>query len=145
VADRIQHIRTVIRPNLEAGRAVLCDRFFDATMVYQGYARGVDRSMIRELHRLVCGDLTPDLTLLFDLEPETGLARAWRQIDSGGRTDAESRFEQEAVAFHRKVRDGYLDLARKAPRRFRVVDAMKPPREVSQAIEAIMAEFLDTR
>jgi dTMP kinase len=82
VADRVQHLETVVRPALAAGKVVVCDRYFDATLVYQGYARGLDKEMIRQLHQLACKGLTPDLTLLLDLDPEAGLARAWRRIHS---------------------------------------------------------------
>lgn len=143
VADRIQHIKKVIEPHLAGRRVVLCDRFFDATLVYQGYARGLDTGLIRDLHRLVCNDLAPDLTLLFDLDPRVGLARAWRQIDSGGRTDLESRFELEALAFHQKVRSGYLELARIDPGRFRIIDAAQERDEVTRAIEAVLAAYLN--
>lgn len=142
VADRIQHIKTVIEPHLGERRVVLCDRFFDATLVYQGYARGLDRGMIRDLHRLVCNDLTPDLTLLFDLEPKVGLTRAWHQIDNGGRPNLESRFELETLAFHQKVRDGYLDLARCDPRRFRIIDAAQGQNAVSEDIKRVLEAFL---
>ena len=134
IADRIQHIRTVIEPHLDADRAVLCDRYFDATLVYQGYARGLDKSMILKLHQLVCDNLQPDITLLFDLDPEIGLARAWRQINNGDRTGLESRFEQEKLDFHQKVRAGYLDLARKFPLRFRIIDAGQDENSVARAI-----------
>lgn len=144
MADRAQHIRSVIEPHLISGNVVLCDRFFDATLVYQGYARGVDKEMIRSLHRLTCGDLTPDLTLLFDLEPSVGLARAWKEIHKGDRTDQESRFEQEAINFHRKVRAGYLELARQAPHRFRTIDAGQPQEQVTQAVEKILDEYFIT-
>jgi dTMP kinase len=143
VADRIQHIKTVIEPHLGGRRVVLCDRFFDATLVYQGYARGLDTGLIRDLHRLVCNNLAPDLTLLFDLDPQVGLARAWRQIDNGGRTDLESRFELEALAFHEKVRSGYLELARSEPRRFRIIDAARERDAVTQAVEAVLAAYLN--
>jgi dTMP kinase len=142
VADRIQHIRTVIEPHLAANRTVLCDRFFDATLVYQGYARGLDKNLICQLHALVCDNLQPDLTLLFDLEPETGLARAWRQIDNGDRTGSESRFEQEAIQFHRKVRAGYRDLASKSPQRFRIIDAGRDIPAVTQAVQRELTTFL---
>lgn len=142
VADRVQHVRTVIQPHLAAGRVVLCDRFFDATLVYQGYARGVDQGLIRELHRLVCDDLRPDVTLLFDLDPAVGLARAWRQVHSGGRTDAETRFEQEKLAFHQRVRAGYLDMARLEPRRYWVIDAGEDARTVARTVETILASLL---
>jgi dTMP kinase len=142
-ADRVQHVRSFIAPHLAAGRVVLCDRFFDATLVYQGYARGLDRRLIRTLHRMVCGDLQPDLTLLFDLPPEVGLARAWRQIDSGGRAGRETRFEHEQLAFHRKVRDGYLQLAQEQLARFRILDAGQDPQTVARAVEKALACFLD--
>ncbi len=145
VADRIQHIQRVIRPQLKAGKVVLCDRFFDATLVYQGYARGLDKRLICDLHRLVCDDLKPDLTLLFDLKPETGLSRAWRQINSGGRVGAESRFEQEKIDFHQKVRNGYLDVARSEPQRFRLVDAEQNQSQVFTAISLLLNDFLDGR
>ncbi len=145
VADRVQHIKTVIEPQLETGRTVLCDRFFDATLVYQGYARGLDKALICDLHRLVCGDLKPDLTLLFDLEPEVGLARAWKAINSGGRTEQETRFEKEKLAFHEKVRSGYLDLARKEPQRFSIIGAGEEPEGVWAQIEAALTAFLRER
>ena len=143
VADRIQHIKTVIQPHLGEHRVVLCDRFSDATLVYQGMARGLDTGLIRDLHRLVCNDMTPDLTLLFDLDPRVGLARAWRQIDNGGRTSLESRFELEKLAFHEKVRNGYLELARSEPRRFRIIDAAKERDDVTQAVETALAAYLN--
>ena len=142
VADRIQHIKKVIEPNLGDRRVVICDRFFDATLVYQGYARGLDMGLIRDLHRLVCHDLTPDLTLLFDLEPKVGLARAWREIGNGGRTNLESRFELETLVFHQKVRDGYLELARNEPQRFRVIDAAPDQNAVARAIERGLAAYV---
>ena len=145
VADRVQHIRTVIAPHLAQGHVVLCDRYFDATLVYQGYARGLDMRLIRDLHRLVCSDLIPDLTLLFDLEPKVGLERAWRQINNGGRTGGESRFEQEKLAFHEKVRNGYLELASNEPGRFRIIDAARSERRVAQAIEDALASYLNGR
>ena len=141
-ADRVQHIRSVILPHLAAGHVVVCDRFFDATMVYQGYARGLNQAMIRALHRLVCDDLQPDLTLLFDLDPKLGLQRAWRQIDSGGRTQAESRFEQEQLVFHQAVRDGYLDMARREPDRFRIIPADQSPQAVARRVEAQLGSVL---
>lgn len=140
VADRAQHVESVIRPALAEGRVVVCDRYFDATLVYQGYARGLDRETIRRLHRLACRDLMPDLTLLLDLDPEIGLARAWQRIDSDAAHARESRFEKERLAFHRRVRDGYLALAESAPARFAVIDAAGPPEAVARQIEAVLAQ-----
>jgi len=142
VADRVQHLETVVRPALAAGKVVVCDRYFDATMVYQGYARGLDKEMIHRLHQLACGGLTPDLTLLLDLDPEEGLTRAWRRIASDDAHAAESRFEKEKLAFHRRVREGYLDLARKQPQRFAIIDANADVAAVSRRIEAALAAFI---
>ena len=125
VADRIEHVHKVILPALDSGKSVVCDRFLDATTVYQGYVRGLDTALIQRLHRLISDRLTPDLTLLFDLPAEIGLARAWRQIENGNRTGEETRFEKEALAFHEKIRAGYLDLARREPDRFCIIDAAK--------------------
>jgi dTMP kinase len=145
VADRVQHIKTVIEPHLKDHRVVICDRFYDATMVYQGYARGLDKTLIRNLHHLVCGNLTPDLTLLFDLDPEVGLARAWRDIENGGRTDQESRFEKEKRVFHEKVRQGYLDAASSEPGRFRIIDAGQEYHRVTADIEMVLSTFMDNQ
>ncbi len=145
VADRVQHIRTFIQPHLQAGRVVVCDRYFDATLVYQGYARGLDRDLIRALHRLTCDDLQPDTTLLFDLDPAVGLARAWQQINDGGRDTGQTRFEQEKLAFHRKVRDGYLDLARREPGRFTIIDAALKQDQVAAAVECALAPLMPVK
>ena len=143
IADRVQHLETVVRPALAAGKVVVCDRYFDATMVYQGYARGLDKEMILRLHELACGGLTPDLTLLLDLAPEEGLARAWRRIASDDAHAAESRFEKEKLAFHRRVREGYLDLAQKEPQRFCVIDADADAQTVQTRIETVMANHFE--
>ena len=124
-ADRIQHLSQVVLPALEAGEVVVCDRFMDATTVYQGAARGLDAHLIASVHRIVVGELCPDLTILFDCPPDVGLARTRRALESGLRNLSETRFENEELVFHEKVRKGYLDLARENPRRFFVVDAAK--------------------
>ncbi len=145
VADRVQHLETVVRPALAAGKVVVCDRYFDATLVYQGYARGLDREMIRQLHQLACSGLTPDLTLLLDLPPETGLERAWRRIHSDTVHAEESRFEKETLAFHRRVRAGYLDLAQREPRRFSIIDAAADAQAVQAEISAVLARHFKRR
>ena len=83
MADRAQHINALIKPCLAKGKIVLCDRYFDATVVYQGCARGLDTGFIYDLHKLIFDDLTPDITFLLDLEPQIGLTRAWKQLDNG--------------------------------------------------------------
>jgi dTMP kinase len=138
LADRAEHVHTVIRPALAAGQVVLCDRFFDATVVYQGFARGLSPERIWRLHELLFDGLKPDLTLLLDLPPEEGLARARRQLEKGGRALAESRFEEETMAFHQRVRDGYLALAEREPERFRVIAAGRAEPDVQRSIRAVV-------
>jgi dTMP kinase len=142
MADRAQHVAEVIRPAMKAGKVVVCDRYGDATLAYQGYARGLDLDLIHTLHDIVLGGLTPDLTLLLDLPAHAGLSRAWSQIDSGLRGREETRFEEEHLDFHRKVRAGYLELARQAPARFRVIDASADPSIVGAAIHRAVTEIL---
>ncbi|WP_373500963.1 dTMP kinase [Desulfococcus sp.] len=144
MADRADHLGRVVRPAVGSGKTVLCDRYFDATLAYQGYARGLGTDLLTRLHKLVLDDFTPDLTLLLDLPPEIGLGRAWRQIDAGERTAAETRFESEALRFHERVRAGYLDLARRFPGRFRIVDAAGTPDAVRETIQKVLSDFLES-
>lgn len=109
-ACRAQLVSRVIRPALEAGKVVLCDRFFDSTTAYQGFGRGLDRGRIEELNLLATGGLVPDLTVLVDCPEEVGLRRAWARIDAS-RGAKEDRFEKEALDFHRRVRAGFLEIA----------------------------------
>jgi dTMP kinase len=134
MADRVQHVTEIIRPALESGKTVLCDRFYDATVVYQGFARGVDLKTIQSLHAALLKGIQPDVTVLLDLPPEQGLARAWKQIDSGSRTPLETRFERETIHFHEKVRSGYLKLAGETPERFRIINAGETEAEVKEKI-----------
>jgi dTMP kinase len=142
MADRAEHISTIIRPALAAGKTVLCDRFFDATLVYQGTARGLPPEWIAQLHALVFAGLQPDLTLLLDLPAEVGLARARRQLEKGARITQESRFEEETLTFHQRVREGYLELARRAPERFRVIDAAQDESRVRDDIRKAVESFM---
>lgn len=142
MADRAQHIHSLIKPRLAEGKIVVCDRYFDATLVYQGVARGLDTELICELHRIIFEDLKPDITLLLDLPPRVGLARAWQELDSGSRPGTESRFEEETIGFHEKVRAGYLELVGREPDRFKVIDASRKIDEVQADIRKVLAEFL---
>jgi dTMP kinase len=142
LADRAQHINELIRPALKNGKTVVCDRYFDATLVYQGFARGLSIELIGQLHQLLFDDLKPDVTLLLDLSPQAGLERAWQQLNNGQRSGDESRFEAEAVAFHEKVRAGYLELARLEPERFRIIDAAQTQNQVFAAMRQIVSSFL---
>jgi dTMP kinase len=138
-ADRAQHLNKKIKKYLAAGKSVLCDRYYDATLAYQGYARGLNLQLIENLHRLVFNDFKPDLTFLLDLPPQTGLDRAWRQIESGVRTGKEARFETEALKFHESVRQGYLALARIEPQRFEIIDASLETEQVWKHILSVLS------
>ncbi|MEK6697615.1 MAG: dTMP kinase [Nitrospirota bacterium] len=140
-ASRAQHLREVILPALEKGRVVLCDRFSDATLAYQGHGRGLDIDMIRALDRIVTGGRRPDLTILLDIGAAAGLARA-RGRNSSRELEHEGRFENEETAFHHRVREGYLALAKEQPERFRVVDASRSPDEVGREIREIVDDML---
>lgn len=130
LADRAQHVAEFIRPNLDAGRIVLCDRYADSTVVYQGVARGLDPKVARELNRLATGGLEPELTLLLDVAPEVGLARITEK----------DRLDSEPLDFHRRVREGFLAEAKENPIRWEVVDASVDSDSIAQicllAIEA---------
>lgn len=137
-ADRVQHVRKIILPAIAAGKVVVCDRYVDATRAYQGVARNLDIELVETLHRLLVADLKPDLTFLLDLPPEEGLARAWAQINSGGRSDRETRFEKETLSFHTSVRKGYLSLAAQEPDRFVIIDARASIEGVWKQIAAVL-------
>jgi dTMP kinase len=117
VADRIQHACEVVDPALARGAVVLCDRYIDATVAYQGYGRGLDLALIRRLHALAALDRRPDRTVWIDLDPAAALRRARRRDRTRPAAAREDRFERERLAFHRRVRRGYLCLARTEPRR----------------------------
>jgi len=140
-ASRAQHLKEVIRPALENGAIVLCDRFSDATIAYQGYGRGLALNMIHILDRLVTDGMRPDLTVVLDVEVAVGLARARGRNNQQG-LEAEARFENEALAFHERVRQGYLALAREAPDRIKIVDAALPPLRVQEKIRELVDHCL---
>jgi dTMP kinase len=133
-AARAQHVRGVILPALRSGRAVLCDRFCDATTAYQAHARGLDASQVERLNGFAAGGLVPGLTLLFDLPPEEGFARIKRR---GGTRD---RLERESLDFHRAVREGYLHLAGQDPGRVVRIDAAVPEEEVFLSVLRAVAQ-----
>jgi len=135
-AARAQHLQQVIRPALAKGSVVLCDRFTDATYAYQGGGRGLSIERIAQLEQFVQGELRPDLTLIFDLPVEIGLARAAAR----GRLD---RFEQEGRGFFEAVRQAYLQRAEQAPQRYRVLDAGQTLAQVQADIDALLPSLLE--
>lgn len=134
-AARVQHVRETIRPALDEGTWVICDRFTDATYAYQGYGRGMPLDHIRYLEEWLQEDLRPDLTVLLDLPVQTGLART----DGRGGPD---RFETEADEFFERVRRGYLEMARAEPERFRLVDASRSREAVREEAGRVLDEYL---
>ena len=128
-AARAQHVREVILPALKRGEVVLCDRFNDATLAYQGFGRGADIRFIREINDFSSSNLKPVMTILFDLPVEVGLKRAMDRIslirEKAKDSVLEDRFEQEDLKFHGRVRDGYLFLAKQDPERFKIIDSAK--------------------
>jgi dTMP kinase len=135
-AARFEHLQATILPALEAGNWVISDRFADSTMAYQGFGHGLDRSTIADLHRLVVGDFAPDLTLILDLPPEIGLARA--RARAGG----EDRYERMDPSFHRRLREGFLAIAGQCAARCQVIDAAADPDTVAAAIRRAVAHRL---
>jgi dTMP kinase len=134
-ASRRQHVVEVIRPALQRGTTVFCDRYTDATLAYQGYGRLLDLDRLQTLNAWATDGVKPDLTLLFDLDEEMGLARAHAR--NADMTVDEGRFELEDLRFHRRVREGYLSLAAAEPARFAIVDG-------SGSIDEVFARTLDT-
>jgi len=139
-ASRAQNVAQVIAPALAQGKNVLCDRFTDASLAYQGYGRGLDRRFIGALHRFACRSLKPDLTFVLDIAPHTSLQRARRRLRESCRD--EGRFEQETLAFHARVRRGYLELARREPRRIRRLNGEDTIENIHQKIVALARPWL---
>jgi dTMP kinase len=141
-ASRAQLVECVIVPALARGEWVICDRFTDSTLAYQGYGRGFDLAVLRAMNAFATGGLTPDLTLLLDVDAETGLARIAQRHGANGHTP--DRIEREALLFHQRLRQGFLDLAADEPSRFRVIDTRPPSAAVAaavwQVVEPIVTE-----
>lgn len=137
-AARDSHLAQAIRPALERGAIVLCDRFMDSTRAYQGYAGDCAMGLIDALEEAIVGATRPQLTLIFDLEPQAGLARARARAGAA----AEDRYERKGIAFHQRVREGFLDIARKEPKRCRIVDANGDVEAVAAKVWELASEAL---
>ena len=131
-ASRAQNVDQLILPALSAGRTVLSDRFTDSTLVYQGVGRGLGAEVVYELDRIACRGLVPDLTLVIDIDAETGLARARRR--SARTEDSETRIEEQDVSFHRRVRDAYRQLAADESKRVRLIDGSQTREAVAEQV-----------
>jgi dTMP kinase len=144
LADRAQHVRAKLRPALARGEIVISDRYCDSTTAYQGYGRGLERKLLHELNQFASATLAPDLTLVLDLPAELGLARTHARRDAGA--GGADRFEGERLEFHRRVREGFLAVARAEPDRVKLIDATRPTAEVGATIlSAVTARLGATR
>jgi dTMP kinase len=145
-ASRAQHIAEVIEPGLAAGNIVLCDRFTDSTEAYQGSGRRLGSEAVRELHRVLCANLQPDLTILLDSNPHTSVSRARRRnkrdSKAASRSHDENRFEQETRTFFARVHDGYLAIAKREPGRVVMVDARGTPGQTHERIVEVVRRKL---
>lgn len=136
-AARVDHIERVIRPAIDRGAWVLCDRFADSTRAYQGAAGGIEPERLATLHRASLGDFEPDLTLIVDVDPDVGLQRTW------DRGEEETRFEAKSRAFHARLREGFLDIAKRNPDRCAVIDGSQAAEEVLEAALAVVHDRLE--
>lgn len=134
-ASRAQHISQKIKPAVEAGKVVICDRFVDSSIAYQGYARGLDMSLIEDVNMYAVDGMTPDATLFFDIKPEIGIARK-KNVQSL------DRIEKEALDFHYKVYNGYKELLEKYPQRIKRIDAQMDVEEVHTQVVEVLKEIL---
>ena len=135
-ASRAQLVTEVIQPNLESGKVVICDRYADSTTAYQSYGRGLDSAMVNAVNNAAIQGLIPGLTILLDMSAEAGLARK--------RDEKQDRFEQEDIAFHRRVREGYLKLAASEPQRWLVVDATQSKEKIAEIIWQKVSQLLSS-
>ena len=132
---RIQLVKEIISPSLQQGKIVVCDRFIDSTLAYQGYGRGIDLVTIKTLHNIATGGMKPDFTILLDIPVDRGLQRK--------RTKRRDRFEEEELSFHNRVRNGYLKMAAEEPERWFVVDALQQAEDIAGIIRDKIDSLLD--
>ncbi len=135
-AARLEHMERTVRPALEAGKWVISDRFADSTTAYQGYGHGLDGENIARLHRLVLGDFKPDLTIILDIDLDTGLARA------ASRGNGEDRYERMGRDFHERLRKGFLEIAEKEPQRCAIIDGAGDIEAVAAQVCAVVTQRL---
>ena len=140
-ASRAQHVRDVIKPLLKKGMVVLCDRFSDASIAYQGYGRKVDLKLVERLNRLSSQGIKPDITFLLDCPSDVGLKRAL-QRNRMLKKEKEERFEREKIQFHHRVRRGYLSIAKKEPNRVKIIDTREGEEKVFEKIRRIVDELI---
>jgi dTMP kinase len=144
-ASRAQNVHQRIKPGLERGAVIICDRFIDSTLAYQGYGRNFDLKLLEALNRLATGGVTPDLTILLDLPAEVGLKRA-KALDKGEAKDGEGdRIEQEDIDFHLRLRKGFLELAEREPDRFRTLEVAADIETTQGRVVQVVKEYFQSR
>ena len=141
-ADRAQHFARLVIPALQEGKLVITDRCYDASIVYQGYARGVGVELVEQLSMLATQGIQPDLTILLDLDPSQVHSRTNTTSDQNGQREERNRFDMEAEAFHRRVREGFQMLVHKYPARIKVVDASRTVEAIHEEIVGLVKEVL---
>lgn len=143
-AARAQHVREIIMPALEQNKVVLCDRFSDATYAYQGAGRGLDPEFIKLINDYSAMGLKPDLTLLFDLPIEIGLQRATDRNNLLKEPSSIDRFEREKIEFHQRIREGYLNIFKNDPKRFRLIDANRDVNAIQEDVRRHISDFINS-
>ena len=143
LADRAQHVQEVILPAMAQSKIVLSDRYGDSTVAYQGYGRGIDLQLLLRLNEIASGGLKPDITFLLDCPVELGLSRTVQRKSGASKLKGNDRFENENLEFHKKVRQGFLELARVETARFHIVDASRSEQQVFAAIKEVIDRRLD--
>lgn len=141
-ACRVQHIKEVIIPALKEDKVVLCDRFSDSTLAYQGYGRNIDLELIKRLNKIASGNIKPDLTILLDLDASEGLKRAKKRNSEKAVSEREERFEKETLEFHKRTRIGFLELARNNQERIKVIDGSRNIEDIQKTIRSYADEIL---
>jgi len=140
-AARVMHVEKIIKPAIATGKIIICDRFTDSTFAYQGYGRGFDIDLIKDIQKSTIGDLTPDITLILDIDAKQGLERSTKRLSGiGGFEQTEDRFERLDIDFHERLRQGFLDIAKAEPGRCHVVDALQDPAIVFDTIQNIVLQ-----
>ncbi len=144
-AARAMHVDRVIKPRLEEGKVVICDRFSDSTLAYQGYGHGMDLGKISEIENIVMGGFKPDLTIVLDIDPEKGLQRSSRRLAAEELhvEQTEDRFENLNIEFHNRLREGFLTIARKDPERCAIIDAAMSANDITREIYDIVVKRLE--
>jgi len=139
----VMHVEQVIKPAMNSGKIVICDRFSDSTLAYQGYGRELDVEKIKSIEKTTIGDFKPNLTLILDIDAENGLKRSQKRLndnEEGGKT--EDRFERLDIGFHKRLRQGFLDIAEAEPERCKIIDASQNADAVFNEIKKIIDELI---